>query len=303
MSEVPWRTVLLTGATGLIGRAIHKELIESGVSVIVPNNRSAQVNRGRTDLSKSNVGIRALTAFCPDAIIHAAAWVPHNPSDDTEMNAERTRQIDRNIHDVQRRLNIPCIYLSGCSLYQSQGAGRCDESAELKQPTELTPYLCAKRDGEILFRSAGNAIIFRLSSPIGPGLNRSTVVFRFVQAARTGNTLHVWGSGTREQDFIDVRDVARIVGLCTRHRRFGIYNVARGVPITMRELAETVVSVFGQGRMTVGEREDPEEGKTARYNPSSGMQVFGWEPRHSLQDSVRLLRELGTAAATVHPFP
>jgi nucleoside-diphosphate-sugar epimerase len=249
----------------------------------------------RVDLSEADLSLGASINFCPDAIVHAAAVVPPGSLDDTELNADRTRQIDQNIRYVQRQWNIPCIYFSGCSLYQSRGVALCDEESELKQLTELTPYLRAKCDGERLFRASGDAIIFRLSSPVGRGLSRSTVVSRFTQAARTDDILHVWGSGTREQDFIDVRDVARLVALCARGHRFGTFNVASGEPTTMRELAETIVNVFGQGQVAVGQREDPEEGKTARYDRSSVMQAFGWKPRHSLQDCLRVLRDFETA--------
>jgi UDP-glucose 4-epimerase len=298
MSERPWRNVLLIGASGFIGRAIHKKLMASGVCVIAPgeiNSTGAHGNRLRIDLSKTDLSLGALASVCPDAIVHAAAAVPHSSLNDTELNAERTRQIDHNIHHLQRHWNIPCIYLSGCSLYQSRGVARCDEDGELKPPTELTPYLGAKRDGENLFRTRGDTIIFRLSSPVGAGLSTSTVVYRFIHAARMGNMLHVWGSGMREQDFIDVRDVARLIALCTRRRRFGIFNVATGTPTTMRELAENIVSIFRQGRVIVGQREDPEEGKTARYDTSRAMQAFDWEPCHSLQDSLRALHDFETA--------
>jgi nucleoside-diphosphate-sugar epimerase len=294
VSEGAWRNVLLTGAKGLLGRAIYKELAERNVGVNTPDELSglsSHSQKFRVDLSKPDLDVASSTKFRPDAIIHAAAVVPHTRLEDTELNAQCTRQIDRNIQHAQRQWNIPCVYLSGCSLYQSRGLARCDERSSLKEPAELTPYLRAKRDGEVLFQRGNDAIIFRLSSPVGPGLSRTSVLSRFMHAARLGDILHVWGSGSREQDFIDVRDVARLVALCATHRRFGIFNVAAGVPTTMQELAERIVSVWGQGRVTVGHQEDPEEGKTSRYDVSSAIQAFGWKPRYSLQDCLKELYE------------
>src|SRR2546423_12997627 len=103
-----------------------------------------------------------------------------------------------------------------------------------------SPYFATKLEGERRFLRSCDAVIARLSAPIGPGLQPALVVSRFMAAARAGNAIQLWGSGTCEQDFADVRDVARFLVDAAVGAASGVVNVASGRAITMRELADAV---------------------------------------------------------------
>lgn len=70
-------------------------------------------------------------------------------------------------------------------------------------------YGMSKLAGEAIVRNHRHFAIIRFSSIIGKGMNDLTMIPRMIAAARTG-TIAVWGDGGRLQNYIDVRDAARL---------------------------------------------------------------------------------------------
>ena len=190
----------------------------------------------------------------------------------------------------------PVIYISTCGVYD-----RC--SISWKQETDAlssfgSSYLAAKLSGEDEFRSLPHATILRISAPIGEGVRENFIFGRFLNLALNSGTLEVWGSGEREQDFIDVRDIACAVQLSLSTRQPGTYNVASGRPVTMLDLALTICEVVGRGAVRVTSESDPQDGTTARYSIQKMMSTFAWKPKFSLKDTVSFLLKSSRAQAT-----
>lgn len=277
-------TVLLTGATGIVGRAVHRELSRSGTRVLIPPHRRGE----RLDLSQFDLDTEGIR---PAAVIHLASDVPHELARDTEARADVTRTIDENVFRAIERWDVPSIYVSSCSFLDRTAETPCDETSALL--TEIqSPYLRAKLDGERLFCRRTDTTIFRLSAPMGDGLRMGTVVPAFIKAARNDGRLTVWGDGSREQDFIDTRDIASLVSACVHSPRFGMFMMANGKPTTMLELAVTIIEVIGGGTLDRDHRIDPNSGIRARYDISKTCSSFAWRPRYSLRESIATIGEL-----------
>jgi len=244
----------------------------------------------RLDLSQPGLSI-AVGVDEPDAVIHAASCVPHAAVRDTEDRAEMTRRLDANVFRAVEYWNVPSLYISTCTLYERRGDAACDEVSPLREEFE-SPYLRAKLDGEKLFGQRRDVAIFRLSAPLGPGMRTGTVVPAFVEAARNQGMLTVWGDGSREQDFIDTRDTASLIAAWASSPRFGTFNMAKGEPTTMLELARAIIEVIGSGTLIRQDRADPNAGIRARYDVSKARSHFGWEPRYGLRESIAAISQL-----------
>ena len=121
-------------------------------------------------------------------------------------------------------------------------------------------------------------------------MRRGVVLARFITAALSGQPIELWGDGSREQDFISVRDIAAAMALAVGSGLSGVYNVASGRPVTMRELARRVLEQTGSG---VGVRQvgrpDPQDGCPARYAIDRLGAAVGWAPRIALVDEIAAL--------------
>lgn len=272
---------LVTGAGGLVGRDTVSVLRAAGMDVVPvvraapPSDPSGVV----VDLARGGRPLLAAVAEPPEVVIHLAAAVPHwSRYPDNAVSAAATRAIDAAVLAAARQWGAALIYASTCGLYDPRNAEWKSESAPV---AARTPYFGAKLDGEAAALQA-DAVVLRLAAPYGRGMSPDLVLARFVRTAAAGGSLEVWGSGGREQDFIAVGDVAAAVLAATQRRAAGVFNVASGEPITMKDLANLVVRTLGSGRVVAANRPDPQDDWTARYRIDAARIAFGWSPRSRL---------------------
>lgn len=288
--------VLVTGAAGIVGRAVATAFEHDGWSVyrVVHRPSRAAPDAQIIDLSAIDDLTRRV-AERPDAIVHLAAAVPHSKDyPDTPDSAAQTRQMDRNVLDAARAWKCLLVYASSCGLYCRDEPETKTEAAPIKDWG--SPYFAAKAAGEAACAEYDNAAVLRISGPIGPGLRASVVMARFIAAAREDKPITLWGSGKREQDFIDARDLARLCLAVVKQRARGIFNAASGHTATMRELADTVIARIGGGSVALSGQPDPNENIFARYEIGKAVRELGWSPTYGLSDMVDNMAQEAFAA-------
>jgi len=281
--------IVITGAGGLVGRAVCAELYAQKFNVLpVVRRHSDELVQDHlvSDLSENRDLVECIKGTV-SGVIHLAAAVPHSERyPDTEESASITRQIDKNVLSAVKEWGCPVVYMSTCGLYDRSSPAVKYEN-DLEQIKIESPYFSAKYDGEAEFSSDSEAVILRLAAPIGIGLKAGLVVSRFIELARKDQVLEVWGSGIREQNFIDVGDVAKIVIKAIQYPHEDVFNVASAQPTTMRDLAQKIVEVVGSGSLEIRGIKDSMDGDTARYSIALAQIIYGWVPQVSLKDSLR----------------
>jgi nucleoside-diphosphate-sugar epimerase len=251
---------------------------------------------GGVDLTRDELTPR-LERHGSEVVVHCAALVPTNPDHpDTPDSAAGTAAVDATVFRAALATGARVVYLSTCGLYDPR---TLEPKSEVSRVVPRSPYFSAKLAGEQLFGRLPGTTVLRLSGPVASGMRPHLVLPRFVAAALRGETLTLWGSGSREQDFIAVDDIARLVRLVVDDpAASGIYNAASGRPITMRALADLVVATVRSGAVALADRADPLDGETARYlvEKAGGL---GWVPRTRTE---QLVQEVAAGTATAEPI-
>ncbi len=290
--------VLLTGASGHVGGAIARDLVAAGFEVVGLSRRSIlPAGLGehlRLDLGTPELYRRASseTSRC-DAVVHAAAAISAD-LDDTSVslsNCLGTQQIVRLARAWEVR---QLVFLSSVPVV---GAPRSLPVTEDHPTDPPTAYHASKLYGEALVRLAVreglNAATLRLTSPVGPSMPGARILPVFVRRALSGRPLEVLGRGSREQNYVDVRDVARAVRACLRRRvdclyPVGLYNVAGRESISNLDLARRCVEVLGsRSAIELADRPDPEEGVRWRVSIARAEQLLGYDPRFPIEQSIQ----------------
>jgi UDP-glucose 4-epimerase len=284
--------IVITGADGIVGRAICALLRAEAVDFLpIVRTRKVYTHPNALVLNLADSAeVSILPAQRIKAIVHLAAAVPHSSYyPDNAESAQLTCSIDQNLLAYSRRVDCPVVYMSTCGLYNKSSTDlKVEDSSEIGIQS---PYFGAKYQGEKLFSNEALAVILRLAAPIGPGQKASVVLSRFLMAGRRNAPLRLWGSGKREQNFIDVRDVARLIHQTILHPKDGVLNVASEKPTTMFDLATSVVKVLQMGTVVFDDRVDPREDETARYSIQKAYELYGWTPIYSLEDSIKMIAE------------
>lgn len=283
--------VLVTGASGHVGGAVVRALHAAGMTVLAASRSPLtgfppDVQPVRADLRDAFAdALRPVLAEC-DAVVHCAAALPPAPDDEiAAVNNAATRQLV----ELAREGGVgQMLFLSSMSLLRPPLERPVTEAHPVAPETA---YARSKHDGEGAVLDAGPGLtgtVFRITSPVGPGLRRDTLFPRFVRASAQGAPLTLNGRGTRRQDYVDVRDIAAAVVRALSARAGGLFNIASGVPVSNRELAERCSAVFGgRSEILFSGAPDPDDEVVWEVCIEKARQTLGWTPSQPLEASIR----------------
>ena len=284
--------VLVTGASGQVGGAVAARFVAAGAEVYGLSRRLPAAipaaNHVQCDLRSAGTAdfVARQTERC-DIVVHAAASLDKDlfANDMVLANCLGTQEILK----LAARWNSFFAYVSGVAVI---GRPRTLPITEDHPTDPATAYHAAKLFGEHLTMVAGRAglaaAVLRLTAPVGPGTPHDRILSVFVTRALSNQPIELSGRGTRQQDYVDVRDAAIAVEQCASTRAVGLFNVGSGRSISNRELAGTCVSLLGSASsIGVNGRADPEDDVIWDVSIARARQAFGYSPAYSLEDSIR----------------
>lgn len=284
--------VLVTGAGGLIGRYAVQALHDAGHQVIgwyrTPPDPQPPWQVAAGDLLDP-ASATLLTAIRPDAIVHCAAHLPQQFEGAVAVvSAQVNAQLDEAvIQPCRADPQCALVYLSTTSLYAA-GSGPRRETDPL---SAQGPYQAGKIATEArLAKLSNRTVILRINAPYAPDQRARTVLRIFIERACQGEPLLYYGEGRRSQDFTAAADVAEAICLSvSKPDAAGIFNIATGQPISMRELAELVVASVPGTSSTVRSagQDDAQESYRAGFDIGKAERQLGWQPRTSLSHGIR----------------
>lgn len=266
------RTILVTGGAGFIGSHLVERLLARGDAVIVVDDLSTG-SEENLEQARALSGARLRLIRCTvteamgrtdlgriDAVHHLAAAVGvrrvmERPVESLETNVMETSAALR----IASRSGCPVLLASSSEVYGKAGKLPFAEDDDVVYgPTSVTrwSYGCSKALDEYMGLAAHRehrlpVVVARIFNTVGPRqVGRWGMVLpRFVGAAIAGRPLEVHGDGAQSRCFADVRDVAAgLDGLLEAGGTAGrVFNLGSDRSITIRALAELVVSRLGSG--------------------------------------------------------
>lgn len=243
--------VLVTGASGLLGRAVAAELLAAGHEVRCFQRRPSGV-AGASDSLGSVTDLDAVTRAVSgqDAIVHLAARVSlaGDPAEFNRVNVGGTR----NLLDAARAAGVErFVHVSSPSVAHS-GTSIVGDDALLADPVHARgDYARTKAEAELLALAADSAeirvVAVRPHLVWGPG--DTQLVERVVERARQGR-LPLLDSGAALIDTIYIDNAASAIAAALRrvdevHGRS--YVLTNGEP---RPVAELLAGICGAAGVT-----------------------------------------------------
>jgi UDP-glucose 4-epimerase len=130
------------------------------------------------------------------------------------------------------------------------------------------------------------------------GLNDySGVITRFIDFAKKGTPLTVYGDGSQTRDFVNVEDVAQAVYFAVKSKVNGeIFNIGSGQPTTINELATAILELVGASGSIHHENARAGDIKHSYADISKAKKMLGYEPIIALKDGLRNLLEYNASS-------
>ena len=251
-----YKTYLVTGATGFLGRTVVSELLSRGAAVralVLPGDPLAGVLPESVERTEGDIcSTSALEEFFAGAdgntcVIHTAGivTVASRPGASLyRVNVDGTRAILRECaaHGVGK-----LVYISSVHALPEKPKGMTITETDAVSPEFVSgDYAKSKAEATALVFAAAknglNASVVFPSGIIGPGDiagGSMTAMFRSFLAGRL--PLAVRGG----YDFVDVRDVARGIADCAENGRLGCGYILSGHYTTIRDMLETFKAAAG----------------------------------------------------------
>ena len=291
------KNILVTGGAGFIGSHIVDRLVgECTVTALDNLSTGKEENLPenalfvKCDLSDSDAVKKAIRDADIDLIFHigANASVPYSvdhPRYDFDTNALGTFNV------VTACLNsdvTKVVYASTAAVYGEPVQTPIDESHQLYP---ISPYgaskLAGERCGFAFEETYGIAFAaIRIFNTYGPRQPRY-VMYDFIHKLRANpQFLEVLGTGEQIRDYCYVSDMVDGF-MMVAERGEGVYNAAGGHPVSIKELANLMVSVISpEATIQYGGKTWAGDVNTL-YADISRIRGLGFEPKVGFEDGVR----------------
>ncbi len=246
--------VLLTGASGFLGRRVA-QLLAGGGDEVVSIGRSPLAPDGSVqahhiaDLSDPTQVKRAARRTGEvDSIIHLAALVPKHASEDVAATAFATNVMGPvHLFGAFGRRGQANVFASTAEVY-----GSPERHAPIGEDSEPQPrswYGATKVAAEIYCRTLERhdemrIAILRFTVLYGTGDLIQRAIPNFVGSAVRHEPIRLFG-GEELRDYLHVDDAARAVMAAWRGRLSGTYNVGSGIGVSVRDAAGAVIRLAG----------------------------------------------------------
>lgn len=250
------RTVLVTGATGFVGRQVLKALLTSGTKthIVVRDGNSAQFE---------NVEAIETVATTPDLFAENADWWAKVCSGiDTVIHLAWYAEPGKYLTSSK---NLDCLIGTlqlakgavGAGARRFVGVGTCFEydlsGGTLSVDTPLlprTPYAGAKVAAfsalSQYFPEQGLEFAWcRLFYLYGEGEDDRRLV-PYLRAKLAAGEVADLTSGRQVRDFLDVHKAGQQIADVSLSGHQGAVNICSGIPITVRQLAEQIADEYGR---------------------------------------------------------
>jgi len=297
----PSTRIYVAGHRGLVGSAIVRALQQRGHTQLVLRTHA------ELDLTSQAEVRRFFEAERPEAVILAAARVGgiHANNSRPALFIRDNLLIQDNVIDAAHRSGVAkFVFLGSSCIYPKLSPQPIKEDYLLTGPLEPTNewYAIAKIAGvkmcQAYRREFGfNAISLMPTNLYGPGdnfdLQKSHVlpamIRRFHEAkVRGDDSVTLWGTGTPRREFLHVDDLAdAILYLLQSYNAEAIVNIGWGEDVTIRELAEMVMSAIGYSGHVTYDSTKP-DGTPRKLLDVSRLTGLGWRAQISLEKGIEM---------------
>jgi nucleoside-diphosphate-sugar epimerase len=239
--------ILLTGATGFIGREVVQPLLAIGAEIHglgrtdpgVPGVSHHPLDLlGETDLS----AVRAIGAT---HLVHLA-WYAERDFWTAPENRDWVAASIRLVHAFAAGGGRRAVVAGSCAEY-AWGPSRLDEKASPIAPATL--YGTAKASLHALLAKDAPALGLslawaRIFFPYGPLERPQRLLGTLLAAMRRGEVAH-FSAGYQRRDFIHVQDAAAAIAAILAAPIEGAVNVASGEAVEVRRFVEIAAKIAG----------------------------------------------------------
>jgi len=302
--------IFITGGAGFIGSALTESFLSEGHEVTVFDNFSNSSKDSLSHLMKNKLKIIEgdITKYSDliksvkryDVVVHLAA---KTKVDESILKPKVTHEVN-----VTGTVNLlkACVENKVNNVIAASSAAVFGKPARLpltenSVPDPLSPYGESKLAMENHLKAYSdsddiNSMILRLFNVYGVGQSSSYagVITKFVDNVSCNKPLDIFGDGTTTRDFVSLYDVVSSFHKAVKkieNSRGKIYHIASGKHVSIKELAELVISLSGKKLMIHHHPSKIGDIDHSQTSISLAKNELGYFPKIQLRDGIKKMLE------------
>ncbi|WP_035337081.1 NAD(P)-dependent oxidoreductase [Dokdonia sp. PRO95] len=289
--------IIVTGASGFLGRYVLNELSHTGHTVkaigrsknkLIGLSSSANYTFAESDYSLASL-LSEFKGF--DTIIHLASEIMQRNTDKFRITDFNNIELFQNVLLAAKQNDIKkVIQTSTISVYSEVDVLNTEENCKHPPKTiyGLSKYMCDIYAEYFRDNSDVEVLTLRLARLYGYG-DRETVIFeQFVNKAINKEPLTIFGDGSSTIEYVYVKDVSKfIVNALNYPKVGGIYNLGFNYIYSLKEIALAINLIFKNPEPVLFPKPNFKNTKGVRMNSNKLTTTFDYKSNWSLLKSLK----------------
>ena len=298
--------IIVTGGAGFIGKHLVEFLITKGINVTIFDNFSN--SKKNSIIYLKNQGVKIIEGDITkiqeivnavkdqDMVIHLAAKISveesiENPSETFYTNVDGTK----NVFIACKKNHIKKMIVSSSAAVYGESLPNI-KLTEKSETHPISPYGESKIMMEyeikkLVEKYNVNCIILRFFNIFGIGQSSeyAGVITKFIKKIEMNEPLEIFGDGMQTRDFVSIKDIVNSIYDAMKNGKNGTYNVASGKGITIKKLAELMISLSKKNLKII--YNDPKKGdiKFSEADISLAKNELQYLPKYGVENVKNLL--------------
>ena len=282
--------VLLTGASGFIGRHLAKKLSHNGTDYLTIGRHPTDNHKNvRFDLLSSEDLLPILKKIKPTHLIHLAWYAEHGKYWESPLNIDWLMATTRLIEAFCQSGGKHALVAGTCAEYDWRYGFCVEDLTPLNPGTlygtakntthSLSSYICSNYGVGLSWA--------RIFFPYGAGESRKRLIPSLFDVFCTekkpfGVNKHVY------RDLLHVSDVAEAINLCSTKETEGAVNICSGQPLRLESIVSTVASLCNRTPDGVLSLESNRVGEPLLLvGDKQKLKNLGWEQKVSFENGIQ----------------
>lgn len=263
--------VIVTGASGFLGRFITNGLAKTGASFLRVSRQHAP-------------GFLRINSYADtppgDVLIHLAE--NNNRAQVNKLSAEYEREIACTLRVLLGKGYKKVVYASSSVVY---GDKVCTPRIESEPVSDIDTYTRVKVESEQRVLSSGG-VVARLANIYGPEMPKKNVLSQILDQLKQDGPIQLQDT-SHVRDFIWVEDVAEAFVKLVTQKVEGLFNIGTGIGTSIGELAKMVLEEASQPSRKIVSEKIASRHSCIALNITKIKQNLQWQPTTSLREGLR----------------